>query len=135
MPDEPNAYRDALAAAHARIEQLEREAKASDPRAARLASLLRERARVVTELEPVNRWPWVLKRFSIPCAVVAIAFAVDRDWILLPVVIALPFALAAVAQAISNGSAKAAAKQLELLDAAIAKEEQRAASAAAAPPF
>lgn len=121
MTDSP--HRDALAAAHERIASLEADAderQRIDADAARLAALLRERARASSEMEPQSVWgklPW----FFVVFGVAALAFTHDGDWIVALLAMLSPFAIGLGARAVARSNARAAVAQVKLIDEEIAR--------------
>jgi len=123
----PNdAYRDELAAANARIAQLEQivAAQGSDGvRQKRIAALVRERGMALQSTEPPNVWRMLRWMFIVfPCT--GVAFVVDRDWVVGGLAIVLPFVIGSVGQRIANGNAAAAQRQVALIDAQIGQLEK-----------
>jgi hypothetical protein len=127
MPDR-DPHRDALAAAHARIAELERivaERRGQDADSRAVAALLRERAAAAQGTTPRNVW-MMLRYVFVVFPIVAITLAVDHDWVLAAVALIAPFAMALVGQSAARGSAEAAARQVALIDERLAEIEKRA---------
>jgi hypothetical protein len=121
-----DAYRNELAAAQARISQLEkivRERSANDAKASTIAALLRERARAVENVEPRNAWAWLKWRFLI-FGVVAIGFVVDGDWLFGGLALVAPFVMGLVGQRMADANAAAASRQVALIDERLAELER-----------
>jgi hypothetical protein len=122
------SYRDELAAAHARIAQLEEErGHAGSARTTEIAALERERAGLVTTHEPQDVWR-KLVWFFIAFWATAVAFLIDGDYIFGSLAVAGPFLIGKIWQRVLMGDAERAARQLVLVDARIA--ELRAAESA-----
>jgi hypothetical protein len=122
-----DGYRDALAAAHSRIEQLERalgEQKKSDSRAAALAALHRERARVAASTRPRDDWKrLVVTRVIVPVGIVGVVLAFAGDWFFASAAVVLSVATWFGVGAFVRSSAKTAERQLALVEAEIARLE------------
>ena len=121
-----DAYRNELAAAQARIEQLEkivRERSANDAKASTIAALLRERARAVEAVEPRNVWT-MLKWSYVVFGVTALAFVVDGDWVFGGLALVAPAAMGLVGQRIADANAAAATRQIALIDDRLAEAER-----------
>jgi hypothetical protein len=113
-------YRDALAAAHERIAQLER--PHVGVQAALLAALYRERAGVVQATKPRKVWSTLRLAFVVFWGA-AIALAFDRHWLEAAVASISPVIAGLVGQRISTANAHGAGRQLALVEARIAELE------------
>jgi hypothetical protein len=121
-----DAYRNELAAAQARIAQLEkvvRERSAADAKASTIAALLRERARAVEAVEPRNVWAMLRWSFVV-FGVVALAFVVDGDWLFGGLAAVAPALMGLVGQRIADANAAAASRQIALIDERLAEAER-----------
>jgi len=113
-----DAYRDDLAAAQARIANLEKLVAAdrgASAQARTVAALLAERARIVGGVEPPHVWSR-LRYFFVVFGVVAIAFAADHDWLFASLAVAAPFLMGFIGQRFVVSNAAASARQLALID-------------------
>jgi hypothetical protein len=120
------AYRDSLAAAHARIEELERalgDRRRTDADAARLAALERERERlaVVAAGAGTSSVPSALAKFAVVGAITALAAGVFGAAAGAVVVVALSAFIMAGWSAMAHASRREAVEHLKAFDAKIAK--------------
>ena len=123
MPPADDGYRDALPAAQSRMAELERTVAAQQgitTRAATVAALRRERARVAAPVDSSDlvRAVW---RVGITCAIASLGFAINGTWPLAAGVLAIPVVVWFAGTAMLRASASANAKQLALIDAELAK--------------
>jgi hypothetical protein len=127
MPPGPDAYRDELAAAQARIAELERVVaaqSASEAQARQITALLRERDRAsaVPPRSILGVFIWM-----IVCVVAigaAIACAVDHDWVVTILAIGAPGVLWLVDRRLAASNAAAAKRQVALIDERLAKMQR-----------
>jgi hypothetical protein len=133
MSPPDDAYRDALAAAHERIAQLEILTAASrqtHAKAATLAALRRERARVADGVVPHDDWqPMVAKRILLPLGVLSLVFVFQGDWVFSSLGVFFGVGTWFGVGAFVRSSATASARQLALVDAEIATIEREMAAA------
>lgn len=124
--EQDTPYRDALAAAQARIAVLEQDTSLSrgdKTRIARLASLTREREGIVSTAQTEDVPRIFLAKIGVPCAIVALVFAIDAHWIGALLAMAIVPLVWFVVRAVKTSSAEQSARHLAAIDAEISEIE------------